>query len=134
MRQQQQQLENGSGNRSRQGSQMRSPNLEQNLRYGSEAPLPLNVATAPPTPARFSQPWLPSTSGFAAGTPMPGYPNGESPLARFLRETATRPNGAGRTAAPPASPTPGRAPVRFAEPLAALAALVRLSAMRDGPG
>ena len=66
---------------------------------------------------------------------MPGDPSAETPLARLLRltagETASEPDG---DPDPSAAPAPDRAPVRFADPLATLAALVRLSAMRDWPG
>jgi murein DD-endopeptidase MepM/ murein hydrolase activator NlpD len=77
----------------------------------------------------------PSTSGSATRDSMLGDPNVETPLARLLRLTASEPATEPVTASDPsATLAADRAPVRFADPLAALSALVRLSAMRDGPG
>ena len=65
---------------------------------------------------------------------MPGDPNAKTPLARLLRLTAaeTTPSDDADLSVDPA--TSDRAPVRFADPLAALAVLARLSAMRDEIG
>jgi hypothetical protein len=67
---------------------------------------------------------------------MPGDPDAETPLARLLRLTARQPVTARDTddADLSIASTAAPEPVRFVDPLAALSALVRLSAMRDGPG
>jgi hypothetical protein len=130
------------------GSPPRAPTLERSPHYGNKAPLPESSARdwlglqQSDFGGRLPQGIMgrrsdlpPSTPGFATSTSMPGDPNAETPLARLLRVTANQPGGdADRIAASSAGPTLDRAPDRFADPLATLAALVRLSAMRDGIG
>jgi hypothetical protein len=102
------------------------PRYEWDLRYGNKAPSP---SDRPLT--SVSQPLPPPTSGFAAGTSMPGDARSETPLARALRQFAEQPAGDSDRAA---APSANRAPDSFADPLATLAALIRLSAARDGTG
>jgi hypothetical protein len=65
-----------------------------------------------------------AASDYSARASMPGDPNAETPLTRLLRLSA--PNDVADPRSDPA--------VRFTDPFATLAALVRLSAMRDGDG
>jgi len=95
---------------------------------------PFNPYRLQPFPLQLLPP-----SGLAKRTSLPGDPNAETPLARWLRLTASE--SASELAGEPggdadssATPTPDREPVRFADPLAALSALARLSAMRDEIG
>jgi murein DD-endopeptidase MepM/ murein hydrolase activator NlpD len=100
-----------------------SPSIDQ---PGSDSPF--NPYRLQPFPPQL----LPqSTSGSATRASIPGDPNAEMPLARLLRLTA---GGSATEPAGDTDPSADRVPARFADPLAALAALVRLSAMRDGPG
>lgn len=131
-----------------------------NSLYGNHAPLAAKASVAVPPaswppfidrpiyndpvnpylpPPWFAKPSPPSTSGSAAKPWTPNDPASETPLARALREFDGQPAGdADRVGAPlpdpSAAPASDRQPVRFDYPLAVLAAMVRLSAMRDGGG